>query len=93
MNTDEGISFSKEGLGTALTSFQEIESSIVTELDGIISNLEIIDGNWTGPEHDSAKTDKITAEENMNTAKKIIAEMDATLAKIKANAEKISYNG
>lgn len=86
------ISFSKEGLAASLENFQSIRTNISNEIDKITASLEVIDRNWTGPEHDSASKDKTNAEENMKKAKNITDSMNETLETIERNANKISYN-
>ena len=53
-----GISFNKTGLSEAVSSFDEIAKKISDEITKIRTNLETIDTNWKGAEHDSASSDK-----------------------------------
>lgn len=92
-NNGESISFSKDGIKAASGSFSEIGAGIALEIDKIKADLETIDTNWTGPEHDSASTDKTNAESNLQKSKEIIASMDGALIKLASNAKKVSYNG
>lgn len=88
-----GISVNKEGLQAALSNFESISGSISGNFTTIKTNLESIERNWLGPEHDSAASDKANAEENMQKALDTLANMEGAIAKLSANANKISYNG
>ena len=92
MATD-GVSFSKEGLASAVSNFDEIATTISDEIGKIKANLEVIDNNWKGPEHDSASYDKSTAETNMDEALNIISNMSSGVTALSNNANKVSYNG
>ena len=88
-----GISFSKEGLASAASDFGELQSKITTNINVILSSLETIDSNWSGPEHSSAASDKINAEENLRKAEETINNMNEALSKLSTNASNVSYNG
>lgn len=92
MATD-GVSFSKEGLASAVSNFDEIANTISEEIGKIRASLEIIDSNWKGPEHDSANSDKQTAESNMQEALNILSNMGTGVTALSDNAKKVSYNG
>ncbi len=86
-----GISFSKEGLSGASSSFNEIGSNIITEIGKIQADLQIIESNWSGPQHDVASADRDSAEKNLQDAKNSITNMDEALGKLSENAGKVEY--
>lgn len=87
------ISVSKSGLQEATQQFEGICTNILANIKTITESLEIIDRNWTGPEHNNAAADKKNAEENMDKAIATINSMNGAIAKLSTNANKISYNG
>ena len=88
-----GISFSKEGLASAASEFSDLQSKIDSEITKIVSSLEIIDSNWSGPEHEAASADKANAENNIQTARETIKNMNGALSQLSINAGNVSYNG
>ena len=88
-----GISFSKEGLANATKSFDELQGKIKTEITTVLKTLETIDSNWSGPEHDSAKSDKDKSQTCLNQANQTIDNMNGALVELSSNASKVSYNG
>jgi len=90
---NSGISFSKEGLASAAGEFSDLQSKIDGEITKIVNSLEIIDSNWSGPEHDAASADKANAENNIQTARETIQNMNGALAQLSTNAGNVSYNG
>lgn len=89
----DGVSFSKEGLASAVNNFDDIATTISDEIGKIKASLEVIDSNWKGPEHDSASSDKSTAEANMDEASIILSSMGSGVSALSTNANKVSYNG
>ncbi len=86
------ISFSKERLASVSTSFEDKKDTIVSTIEKIEDSLLTIDSKWSGPEHDSATSDKNGALDNMKKAKEIVTNMDGAFKQLSANASKVSYN-
>lgn len=93
MDSENSISFSKSDLATAANNFGSIKTKVITEIENIKANLETIDTNWSGPEHNAASNDKNSAASNLQKAKDIINNLEGALAQLSSNANKVSYNG
>ena len=89
---ENGISFSKEKLATALQNFDEIKDSSVNFITKIEEELEIIETNWKGPEHDEASSDKDNAIQNLKKAKDMLNSMSLSITQLNTNAKNVSYN-
>ena len=88
-----GISVDKAKLGTALSNYQTLSSNLTTKIGEIRTALDVIEKNWSGPEHNAAASDKENAETNMKDAIEILGNMETAVTKLSANANKIEYNG
>ena len=53
-----GISVDKAKLGTALSNYQTLSSNLTTKIGEIRTALDVIERNWSGPEHNAAASDK-----------------------------------
>ena len=88
----DGISFDKSQLSSALEEFDQIKIDSLVIIENINTYLKSIDSNWSGEQHDNAKTDKDTAEMCLDSASKMLNSVSGSVGMLSSNANKVNYN-
>lgn len=88
---NDGISFNKGSLASALDEFEEIKTESLKTIENIETYLSAIEANWSGEQHDAAKTDKEIAERCLESARTMLGSVSGSVSMLSANANKVNY--
>lgn len=86
------VSVNVGSLKKALSTFESNDNDLKAEIQKIKESLATIEENWSGPAHDSAKTDRTTAEGYLDKAELNLENIKFASENLSENAGKIYYS-